>query len=250
VDNTIATPYLLNPFEFGADIVVYSATKGLNGHGNVIAGIVVENPFDWANGKFPQFTTPLYFLRGPDNVNRSILQVFPQIPFTGRIRAIHLNYLGAALSPFDAYLVLIGLETLSERISKQVRSAERIVRYLEGRPEVLWVKHPSAKGSPYAALGAKYLPRGAGGILSFGLAGTQEQRKQFLASFEVFGYQANIGDARSLVINPAQTTHTELDEGQQNRADIHLNTIRLSIGLEDVEDLIEDLDGALQSAFS
>lgn len=247
VDNTLATPYLLNPFDFGADVVVYSATKGLTGHGNVIAGLIVENnQFNWANGKFPAFEEQPYFLRSQSGGSRSYLDVFPETPFTGRIRAVHLNYLGAALGPFDAYLVLLGLETLSERVQKQVDNAKRVIHFLEKQPGVLWVKHPEATGNPYKKLADKYLPKGAGAILSFGLQGDEEQRRKFIESVKVFNYQANIGDARSLIINPSTTTHTELNPDEQNAADIHAETIRLSLGLEDPEDLIDDLRQAFE----
>lgn len=252
VDNTLATPYLLNPFEFGADVVVYSATKGLSGHGNVIAGVILENnKFNWKNGKFPQFEETPYFLRSQDGKPRNYYDVFGEGTFTGRIRAIHLNYLGAALAPFSGYLVLLGLETLSERIDKQVRNAEKIVEFLETRigKEVLWVKHPHAKGSPYADLAKKYFPKGAGAILSFGLKGGLEERIKFLEAVKVWGFQANIGDAKSLIINPSTTTHTELDAHYQKLADIEDATIRLSVGLEDADDLIEDLEQAFKVAF-
>lgn len=250
VDNTLATPYLLNPFEFGADVVVYSATKGLSGHGNVIAGVILENnKFNWKNGKFPQFEETPYFLRSQDGKPRNYYDVFGEGTFTGRIRAIHLNYLGAALAPFSGYLVLLGLETLSERIDKQVRNTEKIVEFLESRigKEVLWVKHPHAKGSPYAELAKKYFPKGAGAILSFGLKGGLEERIKFLEAVKVWGFQANIGDAKSLIINPSTTTHTELDAHYQKLADIEDATIRLSVGLEDVDDLIEDLEQAFKA---
>lgn len=251
VDNTMATPYLLNPFEFGADVVVYSATKGLSGHGNVIAGLIVENNrFDWSGKKFPQFSEKPYFLRSQDGAPRSYLDVFPDGPFTGRIRGIHLNYLGAALSPFSGYLVLLGLETLSERIEKQLSNTRKIIEFLESRigKEVLWVKHPWAKGNPYARLAGKYFPKGAGSILSFGYAGSKEQRIRLLEAVKVFGFQANIGDAKSLIINPSTTTHTELEPEVQQEADIEDRTIRLSIGLEDPQDLIDDLKQAFEKA--
>lgn len=251
VDNTLATPYLLNPFQFGADIIVYSATKALTGHGNVIAGLVLEGgKFDWGNGKFPQFEQPLYFLRNSEGKERSILEVFPQTPFTGRIRAIYLNYLGAALSPFDAYLVLLGLETLSERVSKQVENTEKIIRYLESEDRVSWVKHPYAAGSPYRALADRYLPKGAGSVLTFGFKGSGEQYNRFLNSVRLFSYHANIGDARSLIINSPKTTHGELTPEQQKQAGLAPETIRLSIGLEDADDLITDLEQAFDRAFS
>lgn len=251
VDNTLATPYLLKPFQFGADIIVYSATKSLTGHGNVIAGLVLESgKFDWANGKFPQFEQPLYFLRNSEGTERSIQQVFPQTPFTGRIRAIYLNYLGAALSPFDAYLVLLGLETLSERVAKQVENTEKIIRYLETKEQVSWVKHPHAKDSPYRALAGRYLPKGAGSVLTFGFKGTGEQYNRFLNSVRLFSYHANIGDARSLIINSPKTTHGELTPEQQKQAGIAPETIRISVGLEDANDLIADLEQAFDRAFA
>ncbi|MDR3254266.1 MAG: aminotransferase class V-fold PLP-dependent enzyme [Synergistaceae bacterium] len=250
VDNTTATPYLLNPFRHGADVVVYSATKALSGHGNVIAGLVVESgKFDWGNGNFPHFEKPLWFLRDSNDAQRNILQVFPSLPFTGRIRAIHLNYLGAALSPFDAYLVLLGVETLSERVKKQVANTEAVKTYLEGSERVSWVRYPTANGSPYKALADRYLPKGAGSILSFGFAGTEEQKREFLASVKIFGYQANIGDARSLIINPAQTTHVELTPEQRELTGLSIDAIRLSLGLESADDLIADLRQAFERVF-
>lgn len=251
VDNTLATPYLLNPFEFGADVVVYSATKALSGHGNVIAGAVIESgAFDYGNGRFPHFEKSLWFLRDEDDAERSILQVFPDIPFTGRLRAVHLNYLGAALSPFDAYLVLIGLETLSERVEKQVANTRAVLRYLQENTHVSWIRHPDAKGNPYKELADRYFPKGAGSILSFGFDGTETQRRKFLASTKIFGYQANIGDARSLIINPAQTTHVELTREQRKLVGLSPETIRLSLGLESARDLINDLDQAFEAAFA
>ncbi len=250
VDNTAATPYLFNPFEHGADIVIYSATKALSGHGNVIAGLVLEKggfPFD--AHKFPSLDKKLWFLRDKDDNSRSILDVFPEAPITGKIRAVHLNYLGAALSPFDAYLILLGVETLSERVAKQVSSAQRIVQYLDNNEHVARVHYPHAKGSRYKALAERYLPKGAGGILSFEFIGTEEEKRKFIESVKIFGYQANIGDARSLIVNPAQTTHIELTPEQREVIGLTLNTIRLSIGLEDPGDLIEDLEQAFQNVF-
>jgi len=250
VDNTFATPYLFRPFDHGADVVVYSATKHLNGHGNVIAGIVLESgKFDYANGKFPQFTQPHYTLRDPDGTERSFLERFPETPFTIRIRATYLNYIGAALSPFDAYLVTVGLETLSERLEKQKSNTEKLIRYLEGSEHVAWVQHPSAAGSPYKALAQRYFPRGAGSIFTFGFKGTPEQSTRFLNSIKLLSFHANVGDARTLIINSPRTTHGELTPAEQARAGIAPEAIRISAGLEDANDLIEDLAQAFRTAF-
>ncbi len=251
VDNTFATPYLLRPIEHGADIVVYSATKGLSGNGSTIAGLVLESGrFDWGNGKFPQFTDPVYVLRDTTGRQRSFLEVAPGFAFTLRVRFTYLAYFGAALGPHDAYLVLLGVETLSERVRKQVESAERIVRHLEGHPRVAWVKHPSATGSPSEALAKKYLPNGAGPVLAFGIHGTPEQADRLIDATRLFSYQANVGDARSLIINSAKTTHGELNPDEQALAGIAPGTIRLSIGLEDPADLIDDIDQAIETAFA
>jgi len=251
VDNTFATPYLLRPIDFGADIVVYSATKGLSGHGSALAGLILESgKFDWTKARFPQFTQTEYLLRDKKGKERSFVEVFPDSPFTARARMNYLAYFGAALGPLDAYLILLGIETLSERLAKQVSSTEKIVRYLEGNKRVSWVKHPSAKGSPSAALAKKYLPRGAGSVLSFGVEASEEQIDRLIDSTQLFSYQANVGDARSLIINSPKTTHGELRPEEQALADISPETIRLSIGLEDPADLIADLDQAIERAFS
>ena len=250
VDNTIATPYLLNPIKYGADIVVYSATKGLSGHGNIIAGIILESgKFDWGNGKFPQFTKPYYTLHDKAGNNRSFVQVFPKTPFSARIRANYLAYFGAPLGPFDAYLALIGLETLSERLQKQISNTERIVKYLDENSKVTWVKYPTAKNSPYKKFAEKYLPKGAGSVFTFGFSGTDKQINLFIDSLKIFSYHSNVGDARSLVTNSPKTTHVELTPEEQIIAGIFPDTIRLSIGLEDPEDLIADLDQAINKAF-
>lgn len=250
VDNTFATPYLLNPIQYGADIVVYSATKAISGHGTAIAGVIVESgKFNWDNGKFPQFTEPHYLLRDASGKERSFLEVAPPFPFTLRIRLNYLAYFGAALSPFDAYLILLGLETLSERVQKQVSNTEKIIRYLETKEEVLWIKHPAALGNPYKTLADKYLPRGAGSTFTFGIKGTEEQVNQFINAAKLFSYQANVGDARSLIINSPQTTHGELTPDELVVADIPPETVRLSLGLEDARDLIADLEQAFTQVF-
>ncbi len=250
VDNTMATPYLINPFDFGVDIAVYSATKGLSGHGDALAGIVVESgKFDFGKEKYPQFYEPLWILKDEKEHMRSVKDLFPKDPFTGRLRVLYLNYLGAVLAPMSAYLIMLGMETLSERLDKQVSNTRKVVAYLEKNPHVEWVRYPSAEGSPFKERAAKYFPKGAGAIFSFGFKGTEEERRKFLVSTKVLKYASNIGDARSLIINPTQTTHLELTKEQQGQVGLTDNTIRLSIGLEDPQDLIEDLDQAFQCTF-
>ncbi len=250
VDNTVATPYLYNPIAHGADIVVYSATKGLTGHGNVIAGLILESgKFNWQSDKFPQFSEKHYTLRDINDNNRSYVEVFPEFPFTGRVRFNYLNYFGAALSPFDAYLVLIGLETISERVAKQVSNARTLAQYLNNHKYVEWVRYADLKESPYHELAKRDFPKGSGGILSFGFKGTHEQREAFLDAIELFKYHVNIGDARSLIVNSPQTTHSELEPDEKIIADIPENLIRISAGLEDPDDLIADLEQAFEKAF-
>lgn len=250
VDNTFATPYLLNPIEFGADIVIYSATKALGGHGNAIAGLILDSgKFNWGNGKFPQFDEKYHNLRDKSGNPRSILKVFPKAPFAFRVRLNYLTYFGATLSPFDAYLILIGLETLSERVQKQVSNTEKIIKYLESKDKVSWIKHPSAEGSLYKELKEKYLPKGAGSTFTFGFKGSLDEIDKFIDALKIFSYQANLGDARSLIINSPKTTHGELTPKEQGLAGITQDTIRISIGLEEADDLISDLEQAFEKAF-
>lgn len=250
VDNTFATPYLFNPIKHGADIVVYSGTKALNGHGNVIAGLVLESgKFPWDNGNFPQFQEKHYTLRDEKDNPRSYVEKFPDFPFTTRIRLNYLNYLGAAISPFDAYLLLLGIETLSERIQKQVSNTRKIVAYLEKNEHVEWIKYPSLESSDYYELSKKYFPLGTGSVFSFGFLGSIEKSKDFIQAVNIFSYHANVGDARSLIINSPKTTHSELTPDELNHADIEPNLLRLSIGLEDPDDLIADLDQAFKKVF-
>lgn len=251
VDNTVATPYLFNPITHGADIVIYSATKGLNGHGNVIAGLILESgKFDFHSEKFPQFSEKYYTLRDIDGNHRSVLEVFPDAPFTTRVRINYLTYLGAALSPFDAYLALIGLDTLSERLSKQSHTAHTLAKYLESHQGVEWVRYPALENSPYHALYQRDFPKGVGGLLTFGFRGTQVQQDKFINAVKLFHYQANLGDVRSLIVNSPEVTHGELEEEEKRQANIPDNLIRLSAGLEDPADLIADLEQAFQAAFA
>jgi O-acetylhomoserine (thiol)-lyase len=250
VDNTFATPALLRPIDYGADIVVYSATKALTGHGNLIAGVVIESgKFPWDNGNFPQFPEKHHTLRTVDGRPRNILEVFPDAPFTSRIRTDYLAYTGAALGPFEAYLALVGIETLSERVRKQLENTRKVAEYLQGNEHVAGVRYSSLPGSPYFELAKKYLPEGAGSIFSFGLQGGEKQVETFIDAVRLFSYHVNVGDARSLIVNPAKTTHGELTPDEQAKAGIEPNLIRLSIGLEDPQDLIEDLEQAFAFTF-
>lgn len=251
VDNTIATPYLFRPFEHGADIIVYSATKGISGHGNTIAGIVVEKgDFTYSKDRFPQFHAKSYKMRDLQGNPRTPLELAPKYPFIASLRTFYLEFIGATLSAFDAFLVLQGLNTLSERLSKQVNTTKRLVGYLENKKEVEWVRHPFAKESKFKELADKYFPNGAGAVFSFGFGGTREQFKTFIESLEVISYHVNIGDVRTLIANPPETTHSELEPKLHELAGIPDNLVRISVGLEDVDDLIWDLEQAFEKAFS
>ena len=245
VDNTLATPYLYRPLEHGADIVVYSATKALTGHGNIIAGLILDNGDMslYTKERYPQFYEPVVMLKG-----KSPADIFPDNFFIFRATLVYLNLLGAALSPQDAYLGIIGLETLSERVAKQSKNAARIAEYLESSPAVEWVRHPSLKSYKFRTLAERHLTNGGGGVLSFGIKGTPEQEEKFLNSIKLFHYHVNLGDARSLIVDSPNTTHSELDEAEFKLADIPANLIRISAGLEDADDLIEDLEQAFKAA--
>lgn len=250
IDNTVATPYLFKPFEHGADIIVYSATKGLSGHGNTIAGLVVEKGgFEYDEKRFPQFHEKSWKMRDLNDNPRSPLEFAPNNPVVASLKVFFMEFFGANLGSFDAYLALQGIATLSERLNKQVSSTQKIVEFLEEQPEIEWVRHPFAKDSKYKELADRYFPKGAGAILSFGLAGSKDQLKEFVSSLKVFSHHVNIGDVRSLIAYPAATTHTELIPEIHKLAGIEQNQLRLSIGLEDVNDLIEDLRQALEKVY-
>ena len=245
VDNTVATPYIYRPLEHGADIVVYSATKGLTGHGNIIAGLILDNgKLDYyTEDKYPQFYEPIVMLKG-----KSPKDIFPDNFFIFRAILVYLNLFGAALSPNDAYLGILGLETLSERVAKQSSNALKIAEYLESSPAVEWVRYPKLSSYKFKDLADKHLTRGGGGLLSFGIKGTKEQEALFLNNLELFHYLVNLGDVRSLIVNSPDTTHSELTDEEKELADIPANLIRISVGLEDVNDLIADLDQAFRAA--
>lgn len=245
VDNTFATPYLVRPIEYGADIVVHSATKFIGGHGTTIGGVIVDSgKFDWeASGKFPSLTEPNDSYHGV-----SFTKAAGAAAFVTKIRAILLRDTGATLSPLHAFFFLQGLETLSLRVERHVQNALKVVEYLEKHPQVEKVHHPSVSSdAEQQALYKKYLPNGGGSIFTFEIRGDAEKAKNFIDNLELFSLLANVADAKSLVIHPASTTHSQLNEEELADQGIRPNTIRLSIGLENIDDIIEDLDEAFQA---
>ncbi|MDQ2899400.1 MAG: O-acetylhomoserine aminocarboxypropyltransferase [Acidobacteriota bacterium] len=241
VDNTLASPYLCRPMEHGADIVVHSATKYLGGHGTSIGGIVVDSgKFPWDNGKFPQMIEP-----SPGYHGMKFFETFGGLAYIIKARVEGLRDFGPALSPFNAFLFLQGVETLGLRMDLHSRNAMAVAQHLEKHSSVTWVKYPGLASSQYRSLAQKYLPRGAAAILTFGIKGGLEAGRRFIDSLKLFSHLANLGDAKSLVIHPASTTHQQLSEEERMNAGISPDLVRLSVGLEDVEDIIWDLDQAL-----
>ena len=244
VDSTFATPYLCRPLEWGADLVVHSATKFIGGHGTSIGGVVAESGrFDWANGKFPSVAEP-----SPAYHGLAFPATFGEYGFSMKLRAETLRDLGAAMSPFNAFLFLQGLETLPLRMERHTANALRVAEFLAGRPEVASVAHPGLASSRYAPLVRKYLPKGAGAVFSFDLRGGRAAGRRFIGGLSLFSHLANVGDAKSLVIHPASTTHRQLTGEELAGAGISPGTIRLSVGLEDADDLLRDLDAGLRAA--
>jgi len=241
VDNTFATPYLARPIEFGADIVVHSATKFIGGHGTSIGGVIVDSgKFNWDNGKFPELTEP-----DPSYHGIRYVKDVGEAAYIVKARVQLLRDLGTALSPFNAFLFAQGLETLSLRMERHSQNALKVAEFLASHPYVSWVNYPGLKSSPYYALAQKYLPRGQGGVLTFGIKGGLKAGIKFIESLKLFTHLANIGDAKSLVIHPASTTHQQLSKEEQLASGVTEDMIRLSVGLEDIEDILEDLDNAL-----
>lgn len=248
VDNTFATPYLVRPIEYGADIVVHSATKFIGGHGTTIGGVIVDSGrFDWeASGKFPSLTEPNASYHGI-----SFTKAAGAAAFVTSIRAILLRDTGAALSPFHAFIFLQGLETLSLRVERHVENALKVVKYLNEHPQVEKVNHPSVSADPVQqALYKKYFPRGGGSIFTFEIKGDAGKARKFIDNLELFSLLANVADVKSLVIHPASTTHSQLNEAELADQGIKPNTIRLSIGTENIDDIVEDLEEAFQAAGS
>ncbi len=242
IDNTFATPYLVRPIEYGADIVVHSATKFIGGHGTTIGGVIIDSgKFDWeASGKFPALTEP-----NPSYHGISFTKAVGAAAFVTKIRAILLRDTGATISPFHAFLFLQGLETLSLRVERHVQNALKVVEYLNNHPQVEKVNHPSVSKDPVQQeLYKKYFPNGGGSIFTFEIKGSDREAKAFIDNLELFSLLANVADVKSLVIHPASTTHSQLNEEELAEQGIKPNTIRLSIGTENVEDIIEDLEEA------
>lgn len=245
IDATFATPYLLRPIEYGADIVIHSATKFIGGHGTSIGGVIVDSGrFDWkASGKFPQFTEP-----NPSYHGLSFVDAAGDAAFSARIRAILLRDTGACLSPFHAFFFLQGLETLSLRVERHVENTQKVIEYLKKQPLVEAIHHPLAtEDEEQKRLYAKYFPKGGGSIFTFEIKGGEDTARTFIDNLELFSLLANVADVKSLVIHPASTTHAELNAEELLEQGIYPNTIRLSIGTEHIDDIIEDLDEAFRA---
>lgn len=244
VDSTFATPFLLRPFEYGADIVIHSATKFIGGHGTAIGGVILESGrFDWkASGKFPQFTKPNSSYHGAVFIDAA-----PKAAFVTFIRAVLLRDTGATVSPFHAFIFLQGLETLSLRVERHIENTIKVVDFLSKHPQVEKVNHPSLPDSPYKALYDKYFPNGGGSIFTFEIKGGAKEAQKFIDSLQIFSLLANVADVKSLAIHPASTTHSQLNDQELEEQGIKQNTIRLSIGTEHIDDILFDLQEAFEA---
>jgi O-acetylhomoserine (thiol)-lyase len=244
VDNTFATPYLCRPIEHGADIVVHSATKFIGGHGVAIAGVIVESglfPFD--NGRFPGITEP-----SPAYHDLRFWENFREYAYLTKARVETLRDTGASLSPFNSFILLLGLETLSLRMARHTANARRVAEFLRGRPEVAWVRYPIFDDNPWTTLASKYVPEGPGAVFTFGVTGGLESAARFIAGVELASHLANVGDAKTLVIHPASTTHQQVPVEERVAAGVSDEMIRISVGLEDIDDILWDLGQALEGA--
>ncbi len=242
VDNTVATPYLLNPIEYGANIVIHSLTKYISGNGTSLGGVIIDaGTFDWTNGKFPEFTEPSAGYHG-----LVYSEAIGAAAFIAKIRIEGLRDYGSALSPFNAFQIIQGLETLQLRIEKHSKNALQLAKWLQEQPEVNWVNYPGLETSKYKNLANKYLPKGQSGIVSFGVDGGFEAAKKIADTTKLFSLLANIGDTKSLIIHPASTTHQQLDQASQEATGVTSDLIRLSVGIENIEDLKADLKAAFK----
>jgi O-acetylhomoserine (thiol)-lyase len=244
IDSTFATPYLCRPFEWGADIVTHSTTKFIGGHGTSIGGVIVDSgKFNWGkSGRYKNFTEP-----DPSYHNVVYAEDFGPLAFISKARAGILRDIGACQSPFNSWLFIQGIETLSLRMERHVKNAQAVAEFLEDHPKVSWVTYAGLKSHPDYGLAKKYLPKGPGAVLGFGVKGGRTAGAKFIDSLKLFGHVANLGDARSLAVHPASTTHSQLSDEEQKAAGVSPDFIRLSIGLEDIEDILWDLDQALNS---
>jgi len=244
VDNTAASPYLCRPFDHGADIVVHSATKFLGGHGTTMGGVVVESgKFPWDNGKFPAMTEPSQGYHGV-----KFYETFGDFGFTMKARMEILRVFGPSLAPFNAWQLLQGIETLPVRMDRHCANARLAAEFLQSHPKVSWVNYPGLDGSPYKELANRYMPKGAGSLIAFGIRGGFDAGVKFIEALTFVSHLANIGDAKSLVIHPASTTHRQLSEEEQRKAGVPPDMVRLSIGLESANDILWDLEQALAKA--
>ena len=249
VDNTAATPYLAKPLALGADIVIHSLTKFIGGHGTSIGGVIVDSgKFDWSNGRFPKFTEPDPSYHGL--VWRDLPEPLRSLAFILKARVTGLRDLGPAISPFNSFLVLQGIETLSLRMQRHVDNAQKVANFLAEHPDVTWVNYPGLASHPSHELAKKYLDHGFGALLGFGIKGGLDAGRKFIDSVQLLSHLANIGDAKSLVIHPASTTHQQLSPEEQVASGVTPDFIRLSVGIEDIDDILADLDQALKASQS
>lgn len=244
VDNTFGTPYLIRPIEYGADIVIHSATKWINGAGQAMGGLIVDGGnFDWNSPKFPGFTEP-----DPSYNGIKYAEALGNLAFIMRMRVLLLRDMGPAISPFNAHQLALGLETLHVRMKEHVANARKVVDYLKNHPSVEWISYPELESHESYELAKKYLPKGAGSVIVFGIKGGREAGAKMIDSVNLWSHVANVGDAKSLIIHPASTTHSQLNENELEKSGVTADMVRLSVGIEHIDDLIEDLDQALGQA--
>jgi O-acetylhomoserine (thiol)-lyase len=244
LDNTVPSPYLCRPIEWGADIVVHSATKYIGGHGTTMGGVIVESgKFNWGNGKFPEFTSP-----SPGYHGVIFHETFGDFGYTMKARMEIMRTFGPALAPLNAWLLLQGLESLHVRMERHCANALAVAQFLKNHPRVAWVNYPGLPDNKYHSLAKKYLPKGASGLLNFGVKGGAKAGERFIEAAQFMSHLANIGDAKTLVIHPASTTHRQMDEADQLKAGVTPDMIRISVGIETLDDILWDLDQALMEA--
>ncbi len=244
VDNTVPSPYLCRPMDWGADIVVHSATKYIGGHGTTMGGVIVESgKFDWGNGKFPEFTTP-----SPGYHGVVFHETFGDFGYTMKARMEIMRTFGPTLSPLNAWLLLQGLESLPVRMDRHCANALAVARFLQDHPRVAWVNYPGLPGNKYSSLSRKYFPKGASGLLNFGVKGGARAGERFIEAAQFMSHLANIGDAKTLVIHPASTTHRQMSDEEQRKAGVTPDMVRMSVGIESIDDILWDIDQALTQA--